>query len=120
MKRDVDYRHIEAILEGVLGAPEVGIRSVDFPAPNDVKSFDGHVYPLPGADNERYLHVDVFDARTPPPLGEMLDVDGGLQLLITEYTRNFGGVDSARVTLFTRTFDLWAEMRAALASGGRT
>lgn len=121
MKRDVDYRHVETLLAGILGAQDVGIRSVDFPAPNSARSFDGHVYNLRGVrDEERYLKADVFDAKNPPPLGEVIDVDGGLQLLITVYNRNFGDVDEVHFTLFTRTFDLWAEMRAALASGGRT
>ena len=116
----IDYRQLETTLAGILGAQDVGIRSIDFPAPNSARSFDGRVYNLRGVrGDERYLKADVFDAKNPPPLGEVVDVDGGLRLLITEYTRNFGGVDSVNFTLVPRVFDLWAEMRAALASGGR-
>ena len=115
----IDYRQLETTLAGVLGARDVGIREVTRPEPQRVQSIDGSLMRVVAGAEELYLKADVFDAKARPPLGEVIDVDGGHQILITVYNRNFGDVDQVHFTLISRTFDLWAEMRAALASGGR-
>lgn len=116
MRRDVDYHHVETQLAGVLGAQGAMIREVTFPEPHRIQTWGGDQFTVDGPD-ERRLRADVFEAKNTPRLGEMIDVGGGLQILITEYTRDFCGIDSVNFTLFARAFDLWAEMRAAIGDG---